>query len=677
MKRSIPTPRFDSVSRTLAAVLLVGILASGTDLEAQEPVPLRVGESLTGSLSAGDTLRYTLDTEPDYLVRGVVDQRTVNVAVRVLRPDRSQLQSVDVRVRGAEPFQFETEKEGAYELEVVPVDEEEGDFEIRLDRLEPLSSDPEELAEQLLSAYDGPDSPGAAVRVWRSGETLFSRTYGMADLTHGIPFEANTPTNIGSTSKQFTGFAVMLLVERGELSLEDDVREYVPELPDFGEPVQVRHLLAHASGYREIYNLLTMAGRRLDRGDHISRAEIIRVVQNQPALQNRPGAEWNYNNTAYGLAALVVERISGKSFTEFLEENVFGPLAMTRSMARPHPEAVVPGRSVGYAPDEQGGYREIRDLGGATGAGTVYASIEDLQTWVENYREPRVGSRATMEEMMTPFVTTEGDTTTYGLGLMIDEQRGLKRIHHGGADVAHRPMLAYFPEIGAGITTQSNHASFDSGVAFRLAGAFFDEHMEPEDEDPAADAPFVAEDYDPADFDAHTGRYAMDENPSFVITLAREESRLLAQATAQPQIELTPTSDSTFTVSGVDASITLHLDEDGRATALTLHQGGTDQRASRLDDDEESWEPTEAELRAFEGRYFSEEIETYYTIALEDDFLVLKHARRADATLRAGERDAFSGGNLQISFERDRHGRVIGLYMGNVRTRDVRFERVR
>ncbi len=669
-------PLRSTVSQIVSILIIT--LAASAGISAQEAVPLHVGEPLSGPLALADTVRYSLDTQPGYFVRGIVHQESVNVAVRIVGPDGSQIRSVDVRIRGEEPFQFETEQEGAYTLEVVPVDEEEGDFQVRLDRLEPVATDPEELADQLLSSHDRSDSPGAAVRVWRNGETLFSRTYGMANLAYGIPFEADTPTNIGSTSKQFTGFAVMLLAERGQLSLDDDVRTHVPELPDFGEPVTVRHLLTHTSGYREIYNLLSMAGRRFDHGDYVSRDEIIQVVQNQPALQNEPGAEWNYNNTAYGLAALIVERVSGQSFTDFMQENVFEPLGMDRSVARPHVQAIVEGRTVGYAPDPQGGYREMRDLGGSIGAGAVYASIEDLETWVENYREPRVATRATIDEMMTSFVTTAGDTTGYGLGLMIDEQRGLERVHHGGADVAHRSMLVYYPEIGAGITAQGNHTSFNSNVAFRLAEAFFGEFMEPEEEeDPAEGVPFDPDSYDPAEFDAHTGRYALDATPSFVITLTRDDDRLLARATGQSQMELTPTSDSTFAVIGVDASLTLHLDEGGRAESLTLHQGGMSQRASRLDDGEDVWTPTEKELRGFVGRYLSEEVETFYNIALEGDSLVLNHRRRDDATMTPGERDAFSAANMQISFERDRHGRVIAFYLDNGRTRDVRFERVR
>jgi CubicO group peptidase (beta-lactamase class C family) len=673
--------------RTCAPIVaaLTLLVVSAPALSAQDAVPLRAGEARTATVTAGDTLRYSLDTEPEWYVRASVEQISARVAVRIVRPDDTQLRRVDQRRRGLERFWFETAQEGAYQLQVIPAgDEEEGEFRIRIERLEPVATEPAALAEQILSFYEGPDSPGAGVRVWRDGETLYSRAWGTANLAYGVPFRDDTPTNIGSTSKQFTGFAVMLLVERGLLSLDDDVREYVPELPDFGKTVTVRHLLVHASGYREIFNLLIMAARRMFDGDAVSRDEMIQVVQNQPALQNDPGAEWNYNNTAYGLAALIVERVSEQSFDAFMEENVFGPLGMTRSAVRPHAAAIIPGRTMGYSPDEAGGYQEMRDLGAAVGAGAVYASLEDLQTWVENYHSPRVGTRETVELMMTPFVTTQDDTTTYGLGLMIDEQRGLRRIHHGGADVAHRSMLAYYPEIGAGITVQSNDSGFNSNLAFRLAGAFFADAMEeePEDEEaPVVDAPFDPASFSPEDFDDFVGRYALDSSPQAVFTISREGDRLLARAPGQPDVELRPTSDSTFAITVVDASITFHRDDDGGVTAMSLEQGGMTQRATRLEDDEEEWEPTADELRTFTGRYFSDEVETFYTIAMDDDDqLVLQHRRFDDSSLSPGERDAFSasgGVSVQITFERDRNGQILGFYMSNQRSRDVRFQRLR
>ncbi len=557
------------------------VLASFSPAHAQTHVSLNLGDPQVLNVAPGDTLRLRVNAPMRGLVRGVVDQQSANVAVRILDPEGLGLQRVDLRDRGLEPFQFESAQGGAYSVQVISLDQRPGVIAVQLTRLEPLSDDPEILAEQLLSGFHGPDSPGAAVRVWRDGQTVFSRTFGMANLTYGIPFSERTPTNIGSTSKQFTSLAVMLLVEDGLVSLEDDVRRHLPELPDFGEPVLVRYLLSHASGYREIYNLMPMAGRRSDLGDHIDRSEIVQVVLNQPALQNRPGAEWNYNNTAYGLAALLVERRSGLSFTQFMHERVFAPLGMENSVARAHAASIVPGRSVGYQPDRAGGWREARDLGGAIGAGAVYASLEDLQTWAGNYANPRVGRPETIREMMTPFITTAGDTTDYGLGLRIDEHRGLRRLSHGGADVAHRSQLAIYPDIGAGITVQGNSSIFDSSVAFRLAEAFFADAMGPAPE---------------------------------------TESR------PQPEVA--------------------------------------------------GWEPSAAEMAVFTGRYLSEEIQSFYEIALEDGVLIMTHRRRDAIALVPQTADVFQGGNLRISFERDRHGRVIALYLDNQRTRDVRFARL-
>ena len=657
----------------LRSFLFLATLVVATDVVAQDTA-LRRGDAVRASLDTGDTVRYVLDTQSDYFVRGTVDQVSVDVVVRILRPDGRVVRTIDGPKRGSERFQFETDAEGAYQIEVSPVDEETGEYVITLERLEPVATDPEQLADQLLSAYDREDSPGAVVSVFQEGKTLFSKAYGMANLSYGIPFEVSTRSNIGSTSKQFTAFAVMLLVERGKLSLDDDVRQHIPELPDLGETVTVRHLLTHTSGYREFLDLLIMTGRRLDHGDYIDREELISIVQRQPALQNAPGEEFNYNNTGFGLAAVIVERISGMTFPEFMAENVFGPIGMTRTMVRPSPEHIVEGKAEGYTPGDDGTYREIGDLGGAIGAGGIYSTVGDLQKWVENFSSAEVGSKELFEQMMTSYVLTNGDSTGYGFGLFIDEQRGLTRVHHGGADVAHRSQLAYYPEIGAGITTQSNHASFDGSIAFRLAEAFFGDYMEPEES--AADheeGDFDPSMYDAEAFDEFVGRYALDARPSFILTFSREGDTLHIQATGQSRLEIVATSDSTFALIGVEASVTFHRNADGEVDAITLHQGG-DNRATRLA--EEGWAPTLEDLGAFVGRYFSQEVETFYTVTLEEDQLILQQRRMNDRDLTPGVVDTFAAGGMEVSFERDRNGQVIGFYMSNSRTREVRFERV-
>jgi hypothetical protein len=276
-------------------------------------------------------------------------------------------------------------------------------------------------------------------------------------------------------------------------------------------------------------------------------------------------------------------------------------------------------------------------------------------------------------------VLADGEETGYGFGLFIDDQRGLRRIHHGGADIAHRSQLVYYPEINAGITVQSNHAGFNANVAFQLAGAFFDDAMESEDEAVAEGegGAFDPASYDPDDFDAFVGRYALDAAPNVILTFTRDGDTFHGQVTGQPQFEMVPTSDSTFTLTQVDASVVFHRNEEGEVEGMTLNQNG-ENHATRLEDDEAAdWEPTPEDLEDFVGRYFSEELETFYTIALEEEALVLHHRRLDDAKLSAGEEDTFSGGGLTFSFERDRNGQVIGFYASNGRTRNVRFERLR
>ena len=662
------------------AALGAGLLAFLATAEvAAQSTALEVGRTLPGTLAAGDTARYTIETDENDFVLGEVDQISVDVTARVLDPGGTQVGRFGGLGRGVERFGGRTSGAGVHTLELfVAGDDAEagGRYEITLLRLEPVATDPEELADQIMSRFDGPHSPGGAVRVWRDGRTLFSKAYGMANLAYDLPFEEDTRTNIGSTSKQFTAFAIMLQAERGFLSLDDDIRKHIPELPEFDQTIRVKHLITHTSGLREFLNLLRMTGRRLDHGDWIDRSELIDIVQRQPALQNEPGAEWNYNNTAFGLAAVIVERTSGQDFPAFMQENVFGPLGMTGTMVRPSTRHIVPNMSEGYTPGPDG-YRQIGDLGGAVGAGSIYSTVPDLQTWAENYANPRVGTRESIDEMMTSFVLNDGDETGYGYGLSVGEQGGLRRISHGGADVAHRSMFVYFPEIDAGLTTQSNHAQFDSGVASELAAAFFKDAMEEEEEAVTAGGEFDPADYDPEAFDDFVGRYSLDAAPNFILTFTREDDTFYAQATGQQRLEIVPTSDSTFRLLAVEASVTFLRDPEGDVEGLTLHQNG-DNHATRLEGDEaEEWEPTADDLADFAGRFFSDELETFYAFAVEDGTLVL-HQRRLDrAELEPGEEDQFSGGGLSFAFERDRNGQVIGFYLSNVRTRDVRFGRVR
>lgn len=652
---------------------LLALLAGASPLLAQQP--LTVGQPVAGTVSAKDTARFTLRADSAFVIRLRVDQAPGNVALRLLDPAKGLARAVSAVSRGPEALQVVTTSGGEYQLQVMAADSTGGAFTVTLLANERLASDPRRLTDQLLAPWDRKDGPGAAVAVWRGGRTLFAKGYGMAHLGYDIPFTAATPTNIGSTSKQFTAFAIMLLVEAGKVGLDDDVRKHLPDLKDFGATVTVRHLLTHTAGYRELYNSLPLAGRRLDESDYVGREEFIPLVQRQPALQSAPGTEFNYNNTAFGLLAMIVAKVSGMPFEAFMAERVFGPVGMTHTQVRADVRVPVKGASVGYSRSATGAWRDLGDLGGSMGAGGIYTTLGDLQRWAEHLANPKVGTKASIAQMMTPFTLKDGRSTNYGFGLGVDTQNGQRRVQHGGADVSHRSMLVVYPDLGAGITVQSNDGAFDSNIAFRLAEAFFPE-LAPKPV--AAGAPFDASKYDPKKFDEFAASYALDAAPTFVLAFTRAGDTLYTQPTGQGKLRLLPTSDTSFAVQGLPASVEFTRDAARKVVAATLVQNGARQRATRLAAEAaKPWVPTALELAAVAGRYFSEELETFWTLAVMNGKLVASQRRAGDTPLKATVADTFSAesGSFTLTVERDRARQVIGFYVGNGRSRDIRFVR--
>ena len=662
--------------RVMAALPFLLSLQAATTTAQQQPERLTTGHPIEGTVAAGQARTYLLPLDSGRFAAGVAVQDGIDFQLIVIGPAGDTLGKFDSPngTQGPEPFQVISRARGAHRVVIAPLPEATGSgrYTLTLTLVQPVARTPAAEVDQLMFAR-GPTDPGAVVAVVRGGKMVYQKAWGLANLTHGVPFTLQTRTNIGSTSKQFTAFAILRLAGQGKLSLDDDVRKHIPELPDLGTRVTLRHLLSHTSGYREFLNTLAMAGRRLDEGDYIDRNEIIGIVQRQPALQNQPGAEFNYNNTGYALLSMIVERVGGKPFPQWMEENVFRPIGMTSTGVRPRTTAVLPGSAQGYAADPAGGWREVADIGGSWGAGGIYTTVGDLALWLRNFHTQQVGAPNFLQQMTTRYVLTGGDTTGYGMGLFVDRWRGLERFQHGGADAAHRSQLIYFPELDAGVIVDSNDAAFNaSATADQVAGFFFaDRAATPPAV--AAGSPARAAPFEPEKFDAYVGRYELEEMPGYVVAFMRDGTRLLTQGPGQPQIELTATSDSTFTVKGVQASVTFHRDAAGAVTSLTLHQNGN-HPARRLDPASPAAKP---DLTEYAGRYFSAELEAFYDLKAEGDSLVARGRHTLPVTLRYGSGESFTGAMplVTVKFGRNAQGSVSGFRAGSGRTRDVLFIR--
>ncbi len=661
---------------------LLGPALLALALPASAQAPLRPGEPVERTLAVGEAHAYPLDLPAGQFVLGDADQITVDVVVTLTGPDGETLAAFDQPARGPEPFQFTTEAAGVYTLTVTPFAGAEGRYVMRLARSEPVATTPAGTVDQLFAGLDRDDAPGAAVGVISHGEIVFQRAYGMADLTHSVPFTLDAPSNIASTSKQFTAFAVALLADRGALSLDDDVRQYLPELPDFGETVTLRHLLTHTSGYRDYLTALTMGGLFYPE-DHVDRDDVLGVVERQTELQNAPGAEWNYNNTGYGLLALVVERVTGTPFQDWMRETVFEPLGMAHTVVRHDPDEIVPGRATGYVPTSDGRWQEARDLGGAMGDGFIYTTPADLLRWMDTYRTAEIGGEAVLRAMTTEAVLTNGDSTGYGLGLFLGERKGLRQISHGGSDMGYRASFVYYPEIEAGVVVLTNSPTVPaSGGA--IAEIFFADafthadaaqaDVPPEREDaqvePAASA-FDPASFDPAAFDAYAGRYEIDGS-GYVQTYSRRGDRFYMQEADDPEAELVPIGPATFEAQADGATVEFIVGDDGTVSGLRYTRGRT-YPGVRLTEDR-AVIPED-----YAGLYVSAELGTMYTIRLDDDGLVLVH-HRLDTPFSlhyvTGERFRTGSPLPSIEFVRGADGTVAAFLASNGRTRGVRFQKV-
>jgi CubicO group peptidase (beta-lactamase class C family) len=367
---------------------------------------------------------------------------------------------------------------------------------------------PERQVDALFAPWDRPGSPGAAVAVVRDGQVVLARGYGYANLEYDVPITPSTIFHVASVSKQFTAFAAALLAEQGVLSLDDDVRRWVPEVPDFGHTITLRHLIHHTSGLRDQWELLALAGWRLD--DVITRDQIFKLLLQQRELNFAPGAEYMYSNMGYTLLAEIVSRAGGEPFPAWMKRHVFAPLGMRATHFHDDHQRLVPGRAYSYAPTADGGYRHAVLSYANVGATSLFTTVEDLARWIANLESPRVGGPAAMAEMRTRGVLSGGDTIPYGFALVHQEHRGLPIVQHGGADAGFRAFLMYFPEECLGVLVLSNVADFNPGsMASRVAEVYLGDRMEPAPPPPPPPAP--AEAYAPPPLAPFAGRYHSPE----------------------------------------------------------------------------------------------------------------------------------------------------------------------
>lgn len=518
------------------------------------------------------------------------------------------------------------------------------------------AEDHSQQVDEIFAAYNRPGSPGCSLGVIRNGTFLYRKSYGDASLELGVPLSPESVFYVGSISKQFTATSVVLAAEQGSLSLDDDVRKYIPELPDYGHKITLREMLNQTSGFRDFFSLIYFSGH--DAADFNSPAELLKLIARQRRLNNLPGDEWVYSNTNYFLLGIVLERATKKTLAEFAAENVFRPLEMTHTLFYDDASVVVPGRAPAYYPGKNGNFQ----VGWSTtyrlvGGGGLMTTVDDLLKWDENFYSNRLGKGTLLSELQKPGVLNDGMHDAYGMGLILGNYRGLPIVEHDGSLFGYRADILRFPEQKFSVVCLCNVSNADPELRSRKVADVYLKNVLQSDK--PGGSPTTKDLPDPVVF---AGQY-LDSHTYTIYSFTAQDGNLL-WGSAMRRKNANQFYNSmgdliTFEILGGSMKVT--FDRNGQV----LFAG------KRLDE----FHPSEAELRDFIGSYQSPETGGVFQLSLEQGEFVLKIGSNPPVKLTAIAKDEFNAeGNFIVLLHREA-GKVPSLTASTPQARGIEFDR--
>lgn len=489
----------------------------------------------------------------------------------------------------------------------------------------------QEKTDRLFRKFDRSSSPGCAIIVVKDGEIIHQNAYGMANLNHGIPIDPETTIfRTASNSKQYVAFSILLLHDEGLLSLDDDIRDYIPEVPDFGETITIRHLIHHVSGIRDYLSLASMSGLIL-MNDFIDKTYAFEMLENQKTLNFPPGDQTMYSNTGFTLLGEVVARVSGQSLAEFCRERIFEPLGMTNTFFIEDYLTIYENFADSYTLDLNN--NTVRSPIGfsSVGAAGMASTVVDLAKWDENFYHPIVGNRTIIDMMQQKYRLNDRTFGTMSMGLIIEEAPGVKVVYHGGDLNGFHCQTMRFPNEHFSVIFLSNTAELNSNElaakSIQVREFFMQEPSTPV-----------------TDFQLH--------EPVPVLPA-------LLSGFIHPDLEMLPYFNLPSLLPKTKAA-----KPSQAKPQLTLPQ-----------------------VRNYVGRYYSEELDVFYELALEDGFLMFKPPRIRPGIFGLDQIDSDGSFATEIhpliglpafwgTFTKDGAGNIDGFLLSNFRIIDLTFTKV-
>jgi CubicO group peptidase (beta-lactamase class C family) len=510
------------------------------------------------------------------------------------------------------------------------------------------------LIDKAMSIYL-PENPGSQLSIKKNGKIIFSKAYGNADLEHNVPLTLTSKIEAGSVSKQFTAAAILLLEQQGKLSLNDDVRKYIPELPDYGNMIKLEQMMHHTSGLKDWGEIAGLAGWGRTTKNYTN-DDALNIIIAQKTLNNIPGAEYIYSNSNYNLFAIIVERVSRQSLAAFTKQHIFIPAGMTNTEWRDDHNRIVKDRAIAYSKTENG-YQTLMPNEDAYGNGGLLTTTEDLLKWNDFYQSGKLGTPSLLSKQTQTKAFHNGKINDYGAGLHISKFKRYNQIVHEGATAGYRAYLETFPELDFSVAFLSNTSQFD-GSKIRLNNTIRDIFISG-DESPETDKNNPAVNVSETLLHSYAGWYKNDRTGAGFKMELKDKNLFFNNAALVPQ------SESTF--------------KNGQALIEINNQNGSLNAITKTDIVSYSKVETptfsKEYLDHYTGKYFSTETNSTIIITQKDGKLLLKLKSNNEFQLNPTYRDAFTisdyGGNLY--FIKNKKKKTTGMKISQARARNIEF----
>jgi len=510
--------------------------------------------------------------------------------------------------------------------------------------------------DELFKEYNNTSSPGCALAILQDGKMLYEKYYGMSNLEYNLAINAGSKFHVASVSKQFTAAAIVRLSLEGKISLDDDIRKYIPEVPDFGYKITFNHLMHHTSGLRDQWEMIALSGWRSN--DLITESDILDMVKRQKSLNFKPGEEFLYSNTGFTLLAVAVKKITGVSLKDYADSVFFKPLGMTNTHFQSDHSAIIPNRTSAYVKDEKGNWRIEIPVFDNYGATALFTTVRDLAKWDEAFYSGKIFSSDFVQAMYKPGVLNDGTEQIYASGLMLEKYKGFGIVEHGGSDAGYKSFVLRIPEKHFSVIMLLNCGTFP--IDYRhIIDLFIPEKSEAKL--PASENKFAI---DSSIVRKWAGVY-FDEKTQSKFTLNFENNELKIGWWG-----LNPTSNYEFSAGPMTS---FSFNSDGKTTLMTKTEVGNTKTVYKK---VTKIVPAVVETKEYAGLYYCPELDAFYRVAADDSTLLIQIPRNDTWKVSPFMKDVFEGDfEWIVRFIRNDKKQIQGFYLSDKMARNLFFEK--